>query len=173
MGKLGAMRLLPDELEQRIEEYFKHCEESKREIHLKSGDIKYHAEWPSIIGLCLWLDIGKDTWRLILNGDMALDWLDCASQREHPINRAYRDRATGELDKKALAALYSAIFKRARARIEHSILSAASCGYIPDRLAQLILGNMGYSAGPDADSSGSVTVRWGSVPPEDADRYSR
>lgn len=173
MGKLGAIQMLPVELRERIDAYMAHCEESKEIRQLKSGDVRIRAQWPTVIGLCNWLDISKPTYYKALDGDIPLDWLDHGTQRDHPINKAFRDPATGQIDKKTLSKLYADEFARAQQMIEQAIVTAAACGDIDTRIAQLLMSKWGYSPGPDAETSGTVTVKWGSVQPEDADRYSR
>ncbi len=53
----------PVDLQKRIDEYFRICDESKRELKLKNGDIKVRYEIPySVIGLCNHLKVHKDTY---------------------------------------------------------------------------------------------------------------
>lgn len=172
MGKLGAIQITPAELREQIDAYMAHCEASKEIRQLKSGDVRIRAEWPTVIGLCNWLDISKPTYYKALEGDIPLDWLDHGTQREHPINQAYRG-GDGQLDKKTLSKLYADEFARAQQMIEQAIVTAATCGDIDTRIAQLLMSKWGYSQAPEDGTSGTITVKWGSVPPEDADRYSR
>ena len=51
----------PETIEQQVQDYFKHCEESVEIRELKNGDKRIRKESPSIIGLAVWLDVDKGT----------------------------------------------------------------------------------------------------------------
>ena len=51
----------PQELKEKIDAYFKHCEDSKKVYELKNGDIKIRQEFPSMAGLTVWLGCTRET----------------------------------------------------------------------------------------------------------------
>lgn len=171
MGQWGAIQDAPDELEKRIDEYFNHCEKNKDIRQLRSGDIRIRGGWPTVIGLCNWLGISKPTYYDALDGRIALEWLEQRGANDHALNRKFRNPKTGELDKQDLAKQYAAVLARAQSQIEAATLQAAADGDMDTRIAQLLLSKWGYSQ-TTPDTAGSVTVRWGNVTPDDAEKYS-
>lgn len=166
----AAIQLLPDELEKKIGEYFKHCEKTKEVRQLKNGDIKVRMEWPSIIGLALYLGIRKDSMARYTDGDYPTAWLTAATCAGHPLKLAYTDDK-GIFHGEKLSKDISAVFARARQKIEQYTLQGALAGDIEQRAASRALAQFGYRD-QEAPESGSVTVKWGTVKPEDADKYS-
>ena len=59
----------PEELKQRIEEYFDRCEKSKKTYELKNGDIKIRQEFPTMSGLAVYLGVTRDTLYSYMNGE--------------------------------------------------------------------------------------------------------
>lgn len=51
----------PVDLQQKVDAYFEHCENSRTERELKNGDIRVRQESPSMIGLAVWLHCSTDT----------------------------------------------------------------------------------------------------------------
>lgn len=46
-------------IEQMVENYFEHCENTKEVRELKNGDTRIRQEQPSMIGLAVWLDVSR------------------------------------------------------------------------------------------------------------------
>ena len=59
----------PEDLKQRVEEYFSRCENSKKIYSLKNGDIKIRQEFPTMSGLAVYLGVTRDTLYSYMNGE--------------------------------------------------------------------------------------------------------
>lgn len=113
----------PEQLREQVEAYFQHCEDSKQDITLRSGERKEYGERPTVIGLCLWLDIDKATYYRYLSDDGR-------AQIEPDAYKQIRD-----------------ILSRARDRCEAALLTSALSGQCDTRIAHLLLGSVyGYAA---------------------------
>ena len=124
----------PAELERKVEAYFQHCAESRREIVLKSGDVRIREESPSILGLALWLDCSRETIYSYINKD------DCR-----------------ELDEDIYNTL-SGILARARSRCEAALVRRAMDGDCDPRTAALLLTNYGYAVKQESEQRVTVAV---------------
>lgn len=122
-------------LNERIAEYFAKCEASKREITLKSNDVRIRQELPSMVGLAVFLDIPKSTLYDYLEGK-------------------YDDRTEADTE------LYSDILARARDRIELVTLDAACNGDTDSRITLAKLAKFGYSTKVETESKATLTVQW-------------
>lgn len=124
----------PVELEQRVEAYFEHCAASRREIVLRSGDVRVREESPTILGLALWLDVSRETIYSYINKD------DCR-----------------ELDKDIYNTI-SDILARARSRCEAALVRRAMDGDCDPRTAALLLTNYGYATKAETEQRVTVSV---------------
>ena len=59
----------PEELKERVEEYFNRCENSKKIYELKNGDIKIRQEFPTMSGLAVHLGVTRETIYSYMNGE--------------------------------------------------------------------------------------------------------
>ena len=59
----------PVDLQQKVDAYFQHCEDSKTVYELKNGDIKIRQEFPTMTGLAVWLNCRRETLYSYINGD--------------------------------------------------------------------------------------------------------
>lgn len=123
-----------DELDERVEAYFKHCADSRQELPLRNGDIRIRQELPSMVGLALWLGVHRDTLYSYINGTDGTNGLDA---EEHKTA--------------------SDILARAQLRIHQATMIAAANGDMDSRTAAMLLTNYGYARA--ADDSPTVTVR--------------
>lgn len=138
----------PVELSERIEAYFEHCEQSRDVRELKNGDIKVRQEYPSVIGLAVWLGCSKQTISSYIN-----------QEEKH-------SQLTPEMLQRI-----SDVLSRARDRIEQSTLSASTVGDYDQRIAAMVLTNFGY--GRPADESPNITIKVESTKASDVDEWSR
>ena len=162
MGRKAALKLTPDELQTSVDAYFDHCEASAIKRDLKSGDVKVRKEWPTMVGLALWLDITKETLYQYLNGEYPTQWMDNDS-----CNSGLND-----IERHNIKQGYSDTLARARQRVETSTVIAAANGDIDGRIAQLLMHQWGYKSDP-IDNTGTVTIQWQGVDKQDAERFSK
>lgn len=123
----------PDDLEQKVDLYLKHCEATKQKLDLKNGDKKIRQELPTMIGLANWLGVSRDTLYSYMN----------------------RESKTGISDE--YIERFSDTLSRARGRMEEALLNAALCGDVEPKAAGLVLYSYGYTA-KDAENP-VLTVR--------------
>ena len=137
----------PDELQQRIEEYFVYCDSTEDKRILKSGDVRIRKHNPTMIGLAVWLGCSKDTLYSWINGEYK-------AGSEPECNKAISD-----------------LLRCARDRIENSLLHAALEGDVDSKIAALVLYNHGYTA-RDAEAP-TVTVKVQAMPGVDVEAWSK
>lgn len=113
----GTPKLNPQTIEQDVQNYFEHCRNSVREMELKNGDIKVRQEYPTMIGLALWLGISKARLYEILE-----------------------DNTKGDSNKIILDTL-----SHARDVIESNTLQRCLTGDIPAPTGNLLLSSYGYN----------------------------
>lgn len=135
-------------LNKRIAEYFAKCEASKREITLKSNDVRIRQELPSMVGLAVFLDIPKST---------LYDYLD----------GKYDDRTEADTE------LYSDILARARDRIELVTLDAASNGDTDSRITLARLAKFGYSNKVEVEQQAAYVIKWDGVNMADVETWGK
>lgn len=123
----------PAALAERVEAYFKHCEDSRQTRELKNGDIRIRQEAPCAIGLAVWLGIDKATLYRYINGETN-------TSAEPEVQQQIRDTLAG-----------------ARDRFELYTVTAAANGDMESRTAALLLNTYGYSK--PQDDNATVTVR--------------
>jgi len=128
----------PEKLRQDVDAYFQHCEDSKSPRELKNGDIHIRQEYPTIVGLALWLKTHQNTIkRLIDENDDTLPedmtMLDAQNQAR-------------------------AILVDAKHRIEQAMVQATLNGDAQDRLAAAMLARMGVIGEDKASVSLEIKV---------------
>ena len=163
MGRYAALRLTPDQLRDRVDAYFDHCEQSADIRQLKSGDVRVRKEWPTMIGLANWLSINKDTLCEYINGNYPIEWIE----------RLPQDNELCSMERDYIINSYSDTLACARARVEQATVLAAANGDIDNRIAQLLMHQWGYASKQEIDGSGSVTIQWQGVDKQDAERFSK
>ena len=124
----------PEELQEKVDAYFKHCEESKTVYELKNGDIKIRQEYPSMVGLALWLGVHKDTLSSYILGE------DKVSLDEDTNKRI------------------SATLIRARDAIKRSYIQSSMSGDADSRIAGMLLTAMGETT-PESSTTVNVIIQ--------------
>lgn len=165
MPQPAKLKLTPEELQKKVDKYFKQCEKTMTVRELKSGDIK--RRWdklPTTYGLALYLGVDYETLLKYSQGSYPTEWL---TSTKHPIGELYRD------DPEELKRAYKSIIHSAKMRIAEIWSTGAASGDINERMAAVILANMGLKEAPQDATSGTLTVTWQGVTPEDAESYSR
>ena len=148
MGRHAALKLTPDQLQSSVDAYFKHCEDSREERELKSGDIKVrYRERPCMTGLGLWLNISPAVIDNYISGEYPSD------------------------DPKVVTKIAD-ILARAREKIIQHVFTAGSNGDMDTRLASAMLARFGVTDRLQ-DAAGTLTIKWAGVDPSDAERYSK
>lgn len=125
----------PDDLQQKVDAYFQHCESSITSRELKNGDVRYREESPTMIGLAVWLGCNKETLYSYINMD------DCRNIDEDTYNKL------------------SNILACARDRMELALVNRALNGDCEAKGAAMILSNYGYSLKTETDNTSSVSVK--------------
>jgi len=124
----------PKELQEKIDAYFKHCEESKAIYELKNGDIKVRQEYPSMAGLSLWLDVDRKT---------LYNYMD----------EGYNTAVSDECNKQIIHTLL-----RAREHIKQSLIQASIMGDADSRISGLLLNAMGETT-PESSTTVNVIIQ--------------
>lgn len=165
MGKRASLQLTPEELQLRVDEYFDRFEKSKVVYEMKRGDIRIRAEWPTIVGLAIFLGSSKTQLYEYANGNYPTEWLDhIPEDEEHPL-KGY--------DKKKLIRGYQDTLSRAKERIETIIVAASANGDIEPKIAALLLSQWGYTAKTEQETNSNMTLKWEGVDPSTAGSYSK
>lgn len=146
----------PEELIKRVDAYFDHCDKTREERQLKSGDIRVRQELPSMVGLAVYLGIGKSTLYEYAEGKYDKD-----------ISDIERDDKGDNGDDGEYAQRYSDILSCARDRIEAITLIAATNGDTDSRVALARLARFGYSTKVELDQKAALTVQWEGATAED------
>ena len=120
-----------EKLQEQIDAYFDHCESTREVYHLKNGDIKIRQEYPSMVGLALWLHCSPDTLYSYINKESKV------SISEEMLNSI------------------SDTLARAQSRITLITLNAAAVGDYEQRTAQLVLSKYLGTSATDA----TVTIK--------------
>lgn len=157
----------PKELAEKIDGYFIQCEQSKSTRELKSGDIRVRQQIPSMVGLAVYLGVGKSTLYDYAEGKydkrISDSDIDSSSDGEYSRNSEY----TEYID------TYSEVIARARDRIELATLDAASSGDMDGRVALSRLAKYGYSTRVESESKATLTVQWEGVSTDDVREWGR
>lgn len=123
----------PEELEKRVEEYFIHCESTKREMVLKSGDVKIRQEFPSMAGLALWLKVSRETLYSYIEMDEKVS-------QDESITKEISDTLS-----------------RARERIKQNLIQNSLSGDADSRIAGMLLTAMGETT-PENNATVNVVI---------------
>ena len=165
MGKRASLQLTPEELEIKVDEYFRKCKGSETIYPMKRGDIRIRAEWPSIVGLALYLGSNKTQLYEYANGNYPTEWIDLIPEgQEHPLKH---------YDQQEIINSYRDTLSRAKARIEEIIVNASANGDIEPKIAALLLSQWGYTQKAETENSSTMTVKWEGVDPKQAGNYSK
>ena len=140
----------PEELAQKIDGYFAKCEASKDTRELKNGDIRVRQEVPSMVGLAVYLGVGKST---------LYDYAE--GKYDKQANTADSEQADRSAERDTVS--YSEVIACARDRIEIATLQAASNGDMDGRVALARLAKFGYSTKIETENKSSLTVQWEGV----------
>lgn len=124
----------PDELEQKVEAYFKHCEDSKKVYELKNGDIKIRQEFPTMTGLAVWLNVHRDTLYSYINGEFRED-------NDEDVTKRLSDTLI-----------------HARNRIATSLMQTSMSGDADSKIASLLLNAMGETT-PESTTTVNVVIQ--------------
>ena len=162
MGRRRCIQDSPKELAQRIDAYFAQCDETRETLHLKSGDVRIRQVLPSMVGLAVYLGIGKASLYEYLDGkyDEPIDSIDSNSD-----NTA--DNGSADIQS------YSTVLARARDRIELETLNAASNGDTDSRITLARLAKFGYSTKVETESKAELTVKWEGVDTSDIEVWGK
>ena len=141
----------PEKLRQDVEAYFKHCEDSKNPLQLKNGDIHIRQEYPTIVGLAIWLKTHRNTITRLIdesdNTEPLEDWLKDA-----------QIEARG-------------ILIDAKHQIEQAMVQATLNGDAQDRLAAAMLARMGVIGEDKTNINLQISVAGAST--SDVDEWSK
>ena len=132
----------PQELREKVDAYFKHCEDSKKVYELKNGDIKIRQEFPTMIGLAVWLHVSKDTLYSYINQEPKEDSLDSSTLKELSDTLSY-----------------------ARNRVAQSLSQTSMSGDADAKIASMLLNAMGEVT-PEPSATVNVIIQG------DSDAYS-
>jgi hypothetical protein len=124
----------PDKLQRDVDAYFAHCDESRREYIMTAGDVRVRQEYPSMIGLAVWLGVCKDTLYTYIAGE---------------------DRPTVD---PVIYDKISSILSHAKDRVEQSTLQAAATSDYNPKIAGLVLGRLGYTGQPDTEIGVTIKI---------------
>lgn len=140
-----------DKLRQDVDAYFQHCEESKKPRELKNGDVHIRQEYPTVVGLALWLKTHQNTIkRLIDEND----------------NTMPEDMELLDAQNEARAILVDA-----KHRIEQTMVQATLNGDAQDRLAAAMLARMGVIGEDKTNINLQITVA--GADSQDVDSWSK
>ena len=141
----------PEKLRQDVDAYFQHCEDSKNPLQLKNGDIHIRQEYPTIVGLAIWLKTHRNTITRLIdesdNTEPLEDWLKDA-----------QIEARG-------------ILIDAKHQIEQAMVQATLNGDAQDRLAAAMLARMGVIGEDKTNINLQISVAGAST--SDVDEWSK
>ena len=141
----------PEKLRQDVDAYFQHCNDSKNPLQLKNGDIHIRQEYPTIVGLALWLKTHRNTITRLIdesdNTEPLEDWLKDA-----------QIEARG-------------ILIDAKHQIEQAMVQATLNGDAQDRLAAAMLARMGVIGEDKTNINLQISVAGAST--SDVDEWSK
>ena len=124
----------PEELQERVDAYFQHCEDSKTVRELKNGDIKIRQEFPSMVGLARWLGVHKDTLSSYILGEDKVSLDDDTNKR------------------------ISATLIGARDEIKRNYIQSSMSGDADSRIAGMLLTAMGETT-PESSTTVNVIIQ--------------
>ncbi len=123
----------PVDLENKVNAYFQHCEDSRTERKLNNGDVRVRQESPSMLGLAVWLGCSAETLHSYIRGD--------DKSKQIPVD-IYNN--------------ISATLTRARDRCAASLAQRATDGDCDSRTAALLLNS--YGVVPKAEVNARTTI---------------
>ena len=132
----------PKDLQEKVDAYFQHCEDSKKTYELKNGDIKIRQEFPTMTGLAVWLRCSRETLYSYINQDPKEDSLDSETLKKLSDTLSY-----------------------ARNRIAMSLSQTSMSGDADPKIASLLLNAMGETT-PENNTTVNVIIQG------DSDAYS-
>ena len=124
----------PEELQKKVDAYFKHCEDSKKVYELKNGDIKIRQEFPSMAGLTVWLDCSRETLYSYIEMDEKVS-------QDAEITKQISDTLS-----------------RAREKIKRSLVQSSMSGDADSRIAGMLLTAMGETT-PESSTTVNVIIQ--------------
>ena len=124
----------PEELQEKVDQYFIHCEESRRIYELKNGDIKVRQCFPTMTGLAVWLNVSRDTLYSYINQEQKEDNDAVVTKR------------------------LSDTLSHARNRIADELLQASMAGDADSRIAGMLLTAMGETT-PENSTTVNVIIQ--------------
>lgn len=140
-----------DQLQNDVDAYFQHCEDSKNPRELKNGDVHIRQEYPTIVGLALWLKTHQNTIKRLIDENDDTKPMD--SGMEDAQNQA------------------RAILVDAKHRIEQAMVQATLNGDAQDRLAAAMLARMGVIGEDKTNINLQISVAGAST--NDVDEWSK
>lgn len=124
----------PEGLQERVDAYFQHCEDSKTVRELKNGDVKIRQEFPSMVGLARWLGVHKDTLSSYILGEDKVSLDDDTNKR------------------------ISATLIGARDEIKRNYIQSSLSGDADSRIAGMLLTAMGETT-PETSTTVNVIIQ--------------
>ena len=151
MGRTA--KISPQQVLDGLETYWKKVEESKKEIQLRSGDIKTrYGFFPSMASLAYHLGVSRGT----------IDrWIDDKFPND------------GSKEGEEYTALIADSLARTKAEIEMLTVTSALNGDVDAKTATLILNGFGYRDKVEHELTGDMAVAWQGLDPETAKKYSK
>jgi len=128
----------PEQLRSDVAAYFQHCEDSKNPRELKNGDVHIRQEYPTVVGLAIWLQTHTNTLKRLIDED----------DNTQPEDSSLLDAQNAA----------RAILAYARQRIEQTMVQATLAGDAQDRLAAAMLARMGVIGEDKTNISLNITV---------------
>lgn len=141
----------PHKLSLDVAAYFQHCDDSKNPRELKNGDVHIRQEYPTVVGLAIWLQTHTNTIKRLI------DETD--------------DTVPMDSDLKDAQEAARAILAYARQRIEQTMVQATLAGDAQDRLASAMLARMGVIGEDKTNISLNISVAGAST--SDVDDWSK
>lgn len=132
----------PKDLQEKVDAYFQHCEETKKVYELKNGDVKIRQEFPTMTGLAVWLRCSRDTLYAYINQEPQEDSLDSSTIKQLSDTLSY-----------------------ARNKIAMSLSQTSMSGDADPKIAGLLLNAMGETT-PETNTTVNVIIQG------DSDAYS-
>lgn len=141
----------PAKLSRDVAAYFQHCEDSKNPLQLKNGDIHIRQEYPTIVGLALWLKTHQNTLKRLID----------ENDDTKPMDGGLEDAQNQA----------RAILVDAKHRIEQAMVQATLNGDAQDRLAAAMLARMGVIGEDKTNINLQISVAGAST--SDVDEWSK
>lgn len=115
----------PDDLREKVEQYFMDCDASKKEYQLKNGDIKIRQIYPTLSGLALYLGVTPGLINDYIDGNLDNMPEDIAIQMRSILadakTRIVRDLEQASLTGDAESRTVAAALARLQGPVENSV----------------------------------------------------